>query len=518
MPPVASVGDTIDAWVAVGDAYGVIDSTYNGYADLDARTNSLDLINADSSVYDDCVPIQSGLGEFRLHYPYAGTTYTNMQDEESSMLYSYFSSNGFEGVNKLTVWHYSTMTAANALQLFLPENNSITIWENEVISVAAMYNDSIAGSYNGYVDISVTGSAAVNEDSIYLENGTGEFFISDSIAEDVIITASDGVMNDIDTLHVLDDSKAALIAVAASSEMLVNGDNDITFFAMTSSFENDTSYSGIIHLIIDDTHGDTLSFNCPEGYTIPISGGLVTQTFTNSEPEKIRMAGYSVSGLDTIYLEDIEVLSQYQIYPQPDAVFNPAGDTLFVEIIDADSSVVNYSTQLDQLYAEEENPNSSFTIHSSYNPFPVSNGTAELSVSDPESEIVELYTEYYDTLLADYDTYKLLYTLDPASGIKPMTGISIDDYYLSKPNPSPASGDVSIKFGMPVRDNVRINIYDQSGRLINNLMDREISGGHYMIKWSGNDSNGSEVPAGTYFIIIRFGDSALRNEKIIRIK
>ncbi|MFO8062536.1 MAG: FlgD immunoglobulin-like domain containing protein [bacterium] len=520
LPQQAGVaGDTAGGLVFVCDAYGNADNSFKGFARIEPQNASLDIINADSGVYDEIAYILWGMGEFRMYYPNAGTTYTKMSDYESDMLYSYFSTNMFDGIEKRTVWFEGTTSPASRLQLFLPENKSIAVRENEIITIAAMSNDSISTIYNDYVSISVSGSAESNRDSIMFENGIGSFFIRDTVPENVVITVSDGAMSDIDTLHVYDDSKASLIAVAGKTEMLVNGDNDMTFFAMTSTFENDSSYNGTIHLIIDDTHGDSMSFTCPGGTgSIAVSGGMVTKIFTNSEAERINMSGYAVSGTDTIPVEELSVLSQYQIYPHPDTLFNPDGDTLFMEIVDADSVTVNYSTQLDQLYAEEENPNSSFTIHSSYNPFSIANGTAELIVSDTEPEIVELYTEYYDTLLADYDTYKLLYTLDPASGIIPATGGSIDDYYISNPYPSPSPGDVSIKFGTPVKSDVRVNVYDQSGRLINSLMDRNLSRGHYMVKWRGYDSNGSEVPSGTYFVIIRFGDSALRDKKIIRIK
>lgn len=519
LPQQAAVaGDTAGGLVFVCDAYGNGDNSYKGFASIEPQNPSLDIINHSASVYDETAYVLWGIGEFRMYYPNAGTTYTKMSDYESEMLYSYYSTNGFDGVEKRTVWLEGTTSPALNLQLFLPENKSIDLRENEIITIAAMNNDSISTAYNDYVNISVSGSAESNKDSVMLENGIGNFFISDSIAEDVLITVSDGIMSDIDTLHVNDDSRASIIAVAGRNNMLVNGNNDITFFAMTSSFENDTSYNGVIYLNIEDTHGDTASFSCPEGYTIPINGGMVTQTFTNTEAEKISLRGYSISGLDTIYLENLDVLSQYQLYTHPESLYTPAGDTLFMEIIDADSLTADYSTQLDQLYVEESNDNGSFTIHSSYNPFNISNGTAGLIVSDSESEIVRIYSTYYDTFLTDYDTYKLIYTLHPLTGINAINNTVISDYYIAQPNPSPFVNSTGIKFGTPVNINVRVSIFDQTGRLITGLIDRELSRGHYMVNWDGNDNYGKSVSSGTYFVIIRFGNQAIRNKKIIRIK
>ncbi len=52
---------------------------------------------------------------------------------------------------------------------------------------------------------------------------------------------------------------------------------------------------------------------------------------------------------------------------------------------------------------------------------------------------------------------------------------------------------------------VTINIYDISGKLVGNLVNRTQESGRYSATWSGNYDNGTHVPYGIYFIRFKAG-------------
>jgi len=65
---------------------------------------------------------------------------------------------------------------------------------------------------------------------------------------------------------------------------------------------------------------------------------------------------------------------------------------------------------------------------------------------------------------------------------------------------SPFSSSIIVKYGIPYKESVSIDVYDVNGRLVKNLLKKRVSAGYYTIKWDGEDSSGKKVPAGIYII------------------
>ena len=62
-----------------------------------------------------------------------------------------------------------------------------------------------------------------------------------------------------------------------------------------------------------------------------------------------------------------------------------------------------------------------------------------------------------------------------------------------------------------------VSIYDISGRLINNLLNKKIDAGYYSVRWNGQNFNGEPMPTGIYFVQVESGgDLSIR--KIMLIK
>jgi len=85
-------------------------------------------------------------------------------------------------------------------------------------------------------------------------------------------------------------------------------------------------------------------------------------------------------------------------------------------------------------------------------------------------------------------------------------GISLED---NRPNPS--NGKTTFIFTVPVRSNVRLEVFDMMGNLINTLYNQEVPGqmDPYAFEWDGRNAAGYEVASGSYLYKLTAGDVVL---------
>ena len=73
-------------------------------------------------------------------------------------------------------------------------------------------------------------------------------------------------------------------------------------------------------------------------------------------------------------------------------------------------------------------------------------------------------------------------------------------FALHEVYPNPFNPTTNISFDLPESANLRLAIYDVSGKLIKSFADGEMwAGGSYSVIWNGDDDNGNVVSSGTYF-------------------
>jgi hypothetical protein len=73
--------------------------------------------------------------------------------------------------------------------------------------------------------------------------------------------------------------------------------------------------------------------------------------------------------------------------------------------------------------------------------------------------------------------------------------------------PNPFNPSTTVAFELRERAEVRLEIFDLSGRLIVKLIDSEIEeAGSHAITWDGEDSFGESVASGVYFYRLQAGD------------
>ena len=76
-----------------------------------------------------------------------------------------------------------------------------------------------------------------------------------------------------------------------------------------------------------------------------------------------------------------------------------------------------------------------------------------------------------------------------------------DNYYLSGAFPNPFNSLTNISYGLPESVKLRIQIYDISGRLIENLYNGFQTGGHHVINWDSENAS-----TGIYLVLMEADD------------
>jgi len=89
--------------------------------------------------------------------------------------------------------------------------------------------------------------------------------------------------------------------------------------------------------------------------------------------------------------------------------------------------------------------------------------------------------------------------------------------YLAPVQPNPFSGSVSIDFTLEIPGSVTLSIRDLQGRIVRRLEDGERSAGAQSVTWDGRSDDGSEVPAGIYFVQLGT-ESRTAVQRIVRVR
>jgi uncharacterized delta-60 repeat protein len=83
--------------------------------------------------------------------------------------------------------------------------------------------------------------------------------------------------------------------------------------------------------------------------------------------------------------------------------------------------------------------------------------------------------------------------------------------------PNPVKTLTAIRYSLPVKGQVSLQLFDISGRLVKALVNQEKNTGNYSLIWNGTDENNRKVGEGVYFCILKTDEKCLKS-KILVIK
>jgi hypothetical protein len=79
------------------------------------------------------------------------------------------------------------------------------------------------------------------------------------------------------------------------------------------------------------------------------------------------------------------------------------------------------------------------------------------------------------------------------------TDVRSHRFFLSQAHPNPFQGPAWIEYGVPMEGEVRLMLYDASGRLVRELVSGIQESGTHRVLWDLRDRDGRRVPGGVYF-------------------
>jgi hypothetical protein len=90
-------------------------------------------------------------------------------------------------------------------------------------------------------------------------------------------------------------------------------------------------------------------------------------------------------------------------------------------------------------------------------------------------------------------------------------------FSLSVVAPNPFVGQASIKYQVPRISEVKITLYDATGRAVRQLVDERTQPGSYSVTWHADDDAGRKLGQGIYFCRMKAGDF-IRTRKLLLLK
>ncbi len=81
--------------------------------------------------------------------------------------------------------------------------------------------------------------------------------------------------------------------------------------------------------------------------------------------------------------------------------------------------------------------------------------------------------------------------------------------------PNPVTDHATIAFSLPVRSNVKINVFDATGRAIRNLTNSTYESGNHTVSWDGKDESNHRVANGIYFYTLETPEHSITRKLIL---
>jgi len=90
-------------------------------------------------------------------------------------------------------------------------------------------------------------------------------------------------------------------------------------------------------------------------------------------------------------------------------------------------------------------------------------------------------------------------------------------YTLSQNYPNPFNLTTTIEFGLPLRSEVTLRVYNVLGHLVTELVNDRLSAGSYRVEWDGRDGQGRVMGSGVYLYELKAGQ-CVESRKMILLK
>jgi len=99
-----------------------------------------------------------------------------------------------------------------------------------------------------------------------------------------------------------------------------------------------------------------------------------------------------------------------------------------------------------------------------------------------------------------------LQKLDPTTAVELIDDTRPQSYSLEQNYPNPFNPTTNIKYTIPREGNVKIEVFDITGKLVTTLVNQSMNSGTYNVTWDGRNLSGQNVVSGIYLYRIQAND------------
>jgi flagellar hook assembly protein FlgD len=86
---------------------------------------------------------------------------------------------------------------------------------------------------------------------------------------------------------------------------------------------------------------------------------------------------------------------------------------------------------------------------------------------------------------------------------------------LYQNSPNPFNPSTEIRYYLPERCSVALDIYDVNGALVANLLEGYRDKGTHTVSWDGRDRNGRQMTSGVYFYRLKAGKTEVSRKMVL---
>lgn len=147
------------------------------------------------------------------------------------------------------------------------------------------------------------------------------------------------------------------------------------------------------------------------------------------------------------------------------------------------------TTDADVLYTSEDGHQRTFAYNANDNYKAISSSVLFSAFKDGDSLSMKPY------LMAEMVNYFL--DIGTTTSIDQLFDAEIDIAAHSYPNPFTV--ETNIEFVLPASGNVKVDIFDNTGRLVTQLVNKTYAAGRHVVAWNALDHAGRKVGKGMYF-------------------
>lgn len=123
--------------------------------------------------------------------------------------------------------------------------------------------------------------------------------------------------------------------------------------------------------------------------------------------------------------------------------------------------------------------------------------TTDTLFIDTDSDPTRTY--YYTVTATDFNGNESDYAPQQTVGIGDQVNAQIPARFdLAQNFPNPFNPSTAIRYGLPMRSEVTLIVYDALGRQVRTLVSRGQDAGYYRVNWDGKDEAGNPVASGIY--------------------